>query len=251
MRKTMSCGVLAVALGLAMSQAQGAILASEDFEQDAVDSGFGWVPGSTWSGNGSVSGGVINFGDIGRYFATPIDPFAHGKVFIAVEYAQTDPGNGDSWGGITMYAPPGSSELMFIGNPFNPSDYSVEVQLPGAPDNLLETGVQIGTTLSRITLELDTTVAPNLTYRLWFGEDADYASPADELTAPASSYPMVDPWTHIFFRGDHTNIGDNLIIATTPEEVGLRTVPEPSTMTLLAIIGCVAFVCLPRKCRRV
>ena len=240
--------VCVATLGL-LSMSQGAfatILVADDFETPGVDSGIGWAAGSEWSGNGTVTGGQIEFGDIGRHFASPIDPFALGKVYISVDYTQTSVTDsrplGSLWGGITIYEPD-NAEALFIGNPWGPGadglvDYGVATAAGNVSDNILHSGVDFDDQLHTFIIEVDTTVTDEISYRFWFEGDTDEAHPTDSLTVPLADSPINTEWGFLYFRSDissTTNIGDNLIIATTPLEVGLTPVPEPSSLVLLTL----------------
>ena len=83
---------------LLAGDASATILASDDFS--ATGSGTGWEAASDW--DGSVAGGISSFGNVNRNFATPIDPSAHDKVYIAFDYTQTA-GGGTSWSGLALF----------------------------------------------------------------------------------------------------------------------------------------------------
>ena len=232
---------------LFVTPAGAVVLVSDDFNNPGIDSGYGWVSGSDWTGNGTVSDGVINFGDIGRHFAEPIDPFDLGKVYISVDYTQTSitDGNdgaralGSLWGGITLYEPD-NAEALFIGNPWGPGtdglvDYGVATNTANVDDNILHSGVDFDDQLHTLITQIDTTVQGAITYRFWFEGNTDLLNPTDSLTVPTSDSPINTEWGFLYFRSDTTNttnIGDNLIIATDSSDVGLQTDPGAPVVTV-------------------
>lgn len=263
MRAFFSAGLLTAALVAMAVPASGAILAQDNFDVAGPNTGTGWVVNSEWNGNGMVASGGIGFGDIGRYFATPINPFDHGSVFISLDFANLVPGNGDSWGGATIYGP-GSHEIMFIGNPYPMNEYSAVVHnINGLSeqDRTLASTLPISAAGSKVTLQMDTSVPDEVTFRWWVGSNTDFNTPDDSLTVAAADYNYSDGWTHLYFRGDTGPIGDtgefrlhgadNLVIATTAAEVGLTTsavVPEPSTLWLAGLLA--AGFGVVRTCRK-
>lgn len=251
MRNLTTLALAAAAILLTNQQvAQAVVLASDDFDTTGVDSGVGWAPGSDWAGGGTISGGVLDFGDIGRHFATPIDPFALGKVYISVDYTQTSVADGNDgprplgsfWGGVTIYEPD-NAEAIFIGNPWGGGpdglvDYGVATAAGNVPDNILHSGVAFDDQLHTLVVEVDTTVPDTIGYRFWFDGDTNLDAPTDALSVPAADSPIDTTWGFLYFRADTgatTNQGDNLIIATAPEDVGLSAVPEPTTAALFAL----------------
>ncbi|QDU57209.1 PEP-CTERM sorting domain-containing protein [Aeoliella mucimassa] len=227
---------------------QAEVLVSDDFSDPSPGSGVGWVADSEWSGSGTIADGVITFGDIGRHFASPIDPFALGKVFVAFDYTQTSvAGNPDPlplgtwWGGATIYEPD-NAEAVFIGNPWGSGpnglgDYGVATSVGGVPDHILHSGVDFDDQLHTLITEIDTTVAGSITYRLWFDDNTWLGSPNDSITVPLADSPIDTEWGFLYFRSDGTttNQADNLVIATAAEDVGLSPVPEPASLAMLAV----------------
>src|SRR5690606_37636185 len=138
--------------------------------------------------------GGIGFGDIGRFFETPIDPFALGSVFVSLDFANLVPGNGDSWGGATIYGP-NSHEIMFIGNPFPVDNYSAVIQnIDGLQeaDRTLASDLPISATGARVTVQMDTTVPDEVTFRWWVDDNNDFNAPDDTLTIAAADYTYAD-----------------------------------------------------------
>ena len=210
------------------SNAKAVILASDDFS--AAGSGTGWAAGSNWGG--TVAGGISTWGSASRNFVAPLDPNAHGKIYIAFDYAQTAPGDGSAWGGLAFFegTDAGGDESFFAGGPSQFANYGLDLK----QGDTLDSGVAPDTSVHRIITEIDLTAGgTNATYRLWVDSN-DLGSPA--ATAAITNHPIDAPWQSLRLAGDGntTNTTDNLIIATTFQEVGL--VPEPTSL-LIGLFG--------------
>jgi hypothetical protein len=209
--------------------AEAAILASDDFS--ASGSGTGWAADSNWGT--TVSGGISTWGFSSRNFAAPIDPNAHGKIYIAFDHAQTAPGDGSQWGGAAFFEGPsaGGDESFFAGNPGQFNNIGLDLKQGGT----LDSGVGHSTTARRIITEIDLTAGgTNATYKIWV--DSNNVNAPTAMTSITND-PFDAPWQSLRLAGDGatTHTTDNLVIATTFAEVGL--VPEPATIALFGVLG--------------
>jgi hypothetical protein len=228
-----ACVIIAAA-----PSADAAILVSDDFS--ASGSGTGWAAGTNWGG--TVAGGISTWGFASRNFAAPLDPNAHGKIYIAFDYAQTAPGDGSAWGGAALFegTDAGGEETFFSGNPSQFANYGLDLK----QGDTLDSGVGHDTGVHRIITEIDLTGGgANATYRLWVDSD-DLGAPT--ATTSITNHPINAPWLSLRLAGDGvtTNTTDNLVIATTFWEVGL--IPEPATLVMLGLFGTV----MPNVIRR-
>lgn len=213
-----------LAAGLALStflmlaeRAEAVILAEDDFS--AVGSGTGWEAASDW--DGSVTGGITSYGNVNRNFATPIDPTAHDKLYIAFDYSQPV-GDGSQWSGLALFEGVDATgdETLFIADPGQTINYGVDLKIGGA--TFLDSFVPVDTTVRRIIVELDLNAAPGTDSTRFWLDSLDLKSP----TASSLDYDntAIDaPWASARFAGEGstTATADNFIIATTAAEVGL------------------------------
>jgi hypothetical protein len=225
---------------IAAPKAGAAILASDDFS--AAGSGTGWAAGSAWGT--TVAGGISTWGNTNRNFAAPIDPNAHGKIYIAFDYAQTAPGDGSQWGGGAFFEGQnaGGDETFFVGNPGQFNNIGLDLKQGGT----LDSGVAHNATTHRIITEIDLTAGgTNATYKIWV--DSNNVSAPTAMTSITND-PFDAPWQSLRLGGDGatTSTTDNLVIGTTFAEVGL--VPEPATLGLLGVLGLMQFG-VPRRRR--
>ena len=224
--------ILTCATCLLVQDAGAAILASDDFS--ATGSGTGWEAASDW--DGSVAGGVSSWGNVNRNFASPIDPTAHDKLYIAFDYSQTS-GAGSSWSGLAMFEGPDATgdETLFVGDPGQTVNYGADLKAGAA--TFIDSGIQVDSTVRRIIIELDLNADPGTDSTRFWVDSNDINSP----TASSIGYDntAIDaPWVSARLAGDGSTAAttDNLIFATTAAEVGL--VPEPSTTVLfLSLAG--------------
>jgi hypothetical protein len=208
---------------------EAAILASDDFSADG--SGAGWAAASNWGT--TVAGGVSTWGNTNRNFAAPIDPNTHGKIYIAFDYAQTAPGDGSQWGGAAFFEGQnaGGDETFFAGNPGQFTNIGLDLKQGGT----LDSGVAHNASVHRIITEIDLTAGgTNATYRIWVDSN-NIGSPT--AMASITNDPFNAPWQSLRLAGEGatTSTTDNLVIATTPGEVGL--VPEPASIGLFGLFG--------------
>lgn len=213
--------ILALSLLLAGAlESRAEILVSDDFSFNG--SGTGWQGGSVY-GNGSlVTDGVIGFGDTGaRRFDNPIDLSVLGRVYVAMDYAQLTPGDGTSWGGLTMYEP-NNDEAFFFGNPWSGEPANYRLVSGGGVD--LNSGTPISPTGRRLTTEI-THYGSEIRFRLWDQGNTDLNAPTAEQTIDAAASSIDAPWAFLAFRADGatTNAVDNLVIATSPLDVNLSS----------------------------
>lgn len=218
--------VVFCALCLLVQDANAAILAEDDFS--APGSGTGWEAASDW--DGSVSGGISSWGNVNRNFATPIDPTAYDKLYIAFDYSQPV-GSGSQWNGLALFEGPDASgdETLFIADPGQTVNYGVDLKIGGA--TFLDSGIQVDATVRRIIVELDLNAAPGTDSTRFWVDSNDINSP----TASSIGYDntAIDaPWASARLAGEGSTSGttDNIIFATTAAEVGL--IPEPASAVL-------------------
>lgn len=221
---------LAVALFicLSFSSAHAVVLVSDDFS--AQGSGTGWQGNDVWGDGSTVFNGILEYGDTGaRRFETPIDLSTIGRVYVAFDYAQTTPGTGIYWGGLTMYEP-NNDEAFFLGNPWGAGengigDYSLATNAGNVPDNILHSNTDIVDGSARRLIAEFSHLGASISYRLWDQDNLDLNVPLDELTVPVADSPINAPWAFVAFRADGstTNTADNLVIGTSPVDVGLSS----------------------------
>lgn len=219
---SLSSGVLlCVVLAWGGPKAIADILVSDDFS--AVGSGTGWQGGSVYGTNSLLIDGKLQFGDTGaRRFETPIDLNVLGRVYVAMDYAQITPGDGTSWGGLTMYEAD-NAEAFFLGNPWlggGPGNYGIG----SGGMNDLDSGVPITPAGRRLTAEI-THFGTDIRFRLWDEGNTDLNAPTAEHTVAAADSSIDAPWAFLAFRadGNTTNTVDNLVIATSALDVNLTS----------------------------
>ena len=213
--KVLAIGLAVIIFLLLVDRANAIVLAEDDFS--AAGSGTGWEAASDW--DGSVAGGISSFGNVNRNFATPIDPSAHDKVYIAFDYTQTA-GGGTSWSGLALFEGVDASgdETLFIADPGQTDNYGVDLKDGG----FLDSGIQVDTDQRRVIVELDLNAAPGTDSTRFWLDSVDLNSP----TAASVAYDNTQinaPWASARLAGDGSTAAtaDNLIIATTAAEVGL------------------------------
>ena len=228
---------LTLALPLALSGSiQAAVLLSDDFSSST--SGFGWAAGDSWDGglaNGGVTVGVANPQDVSRAFATPFDASATAdKLYIAFDFTQA--GNGQQWGGASFFDgnnAPSGGERFFMGDPGNIGNYGIDGYAGPSVNSTVP--IASGVTM-RLIAELDFNAnGTQSTYNFWVG--------TSDLNAPTATATGGGPMLSISSMrlASDGNFGpityDNLIVATTPGEVGLSAIPEPTSVALIGIAG--------------
>ena len=230
LRRALCFVLIAMSGGIGANEGRATVLASDDF--NAAGSGVGWMAGNEWEGLG---GGVVSTNPTGtlnvqsfRDFATPVDA-SNGVTYIKVDYAQIAPGNGSDWGGLAFFTgteAAAGTETLFIGNPAGPDFYGMDLKLDGAE---VVSPVRIDDQFHTLIARIDTTGADDV-YSFWV-DNVNLSAPSATGTIVGGG-PITGPWGTLRMASADpvTDNYDNLVIATTPEEVGL--VPSTLTMTV-------------------
>jgi hypothetical protein len=214
-------------VGLTASQARAAVLASDDFS--SATSGVGWAVGSAWEAleNGYATtmptGGphVTNFRD----FAAPLDA-SNGVTYVKIDYAQMAPGNGAEWGGLAFFTgiegTPGD-ETFFMGNATGTSYFSLDLK----NGQVINSPVPIDNKVHTLIASIDTT-GPDDVYKFWV-DNVNLSAPSATHTVVGGG-PIATPWGTLRLGSQDTTTDtyDNLVIGTSPADVGLVA----STLTL-------------------
>jgi hypothetical protein len=219
-----------LAAGLAATEARAVVLVSDDFS--SADSGVGWAAGNTWEAleNGYATtmptGGahVTNFRD----FATPVDA-SNSVTYIKIDYAQTAPSNGNEWGGLAFFTGvegDAGNETFFMGNTSPSNFYSLDLK-NFVGGQIVAGSVPIDNQVHTLIAGIDTTGADDV-YKFWV-DNVNLNAPSATYTL-AGGGPLAGPWGTLRLGSQDTTTDtyDNLVIGTSPADVGLA----PSTLTL-------------------
>ena len=225
---------LAVSLGFG-ARASAVVLAQDDFS--SPNGGTGFNAGNSWerhdAANGQIDtslGGATPFRD----FATPIPVSTLDKIYIRYDHADND-GDGTAWGGLAFFTgteAAAGAEQLFVGNPSTPNNFGLG-NLDNGGD--LDSGVPVNSTAFRTVIaevDIDAAGAGNHRFSVWV-DNLDLNSP----NATGTRVDAQTSWGTLRILGDGNEPfrADNVIIATTPGEVGL--VPEPASAGLLGLAG--------------
>ena len=230
---------LTLALPLALiGSIQAAVLLSDDFSSST--SGFGWAAADPWeSFNGqAVTVGTGFMQQSFRAFATPFNASGFDKLYIAFDFTQA--GNGQAWGGASLFtSAAGGDEPIFIGDPdspFSTTSGDPSYGIVGGGNPVVNSNVAISGSTVRLIAELDFNASgTQSTYRLWVN-----STDIDNATASATGGSPIGTVSSIRLASDSNNgpvTYDNLVVGTSPADVGLAAVPEPTSIALIGIAG--------------
>ncbi|MDP6635509.1 MAG: PEP-CTERM sorting domain-containing protein [Phycisphaerae bacterium] len=215
---------------LAITPANAGVIASDDFS--SVGSGTGWAAGSSWSGGSLGPSGFTVFG------ATSFRPFAssvtdsNNPLYIGFDFTR----NFDSWAGVSLFN--GSSEELFMGRPFQQSRYGGEVSDPS--QGLIYLGnVSVDTSAHRMVTQIDFGggAGPGEDRIRFWVDNSTEAAPDATVDVDGSWLPSLFTQLRIGSNGSLTV--DNLTVSTSFGD-SYAGVPEPATMSLLALGGVAA-----------
>lgn len=228
------CLLAACAVALAASRVQAVVLIEDDFS--GAGSGTGWAVGNDWEG---LDGGLVSTDPTGtpnvqsfRDFAQPLDG-SGGVVYIKVDYAQTAPGTGEHWGGLAFFTGTegaAGDETLFVGNTAGSNRYGIDLKNGGILVGPKPIDDQFHTLIAKID-----TLGTDHVYSFWV-DNVNVSVPSASTTVVGGG-PITQVWNTLRLAGadEATDNFDNLLIATTPADVGL--VASTITMTVNRATG--------------